>query len=106
MDVGGERHQRIAAIEARQHVRQEFGDGAFDDGDRDMAATEAAELLELGASPAIVLLPAAHALDQDLARRGKAEATRQALEERRAELVLELQDLSVDRRWRDVEPVR
>src|SRR5262249_43982100 len=69
------------------------------------AAAQAAQLLELGAGAAEILLPAAHALDQDLAGGGEAQAARQALEERRAELVLEFQDLAVDRRGRDVEAI-
>src|SRR5258707_7197403 len=105
MDIDGKGHERIGAIEARQHIGEELGDGALDHRDRDMAAPEAAQLLELRAGTAIILLPSAHALDEDLAGRSEAQPARQALEEWRAEFILELQDLAVDCGRGDVEAV-
>ena len=85
--------------QARDHRAAE----AFHQADGGMAAHRAAQFRQALQRPRMVVLPALDIGDQDAAGFGEAEPARQALEQVRAVLGLELEDLAVHRGGRHVE---
>ena len=84
----------------------EIGLDRLGTGDGDMAAPEAGEVGHLAAHPVKVGDLGADVLDQKFAGRVEAHAARQALEDRRAEFLLEPLDPPVERRRGDVHVFR
>ena len=74
--------------------------------DGDLTAPQALERLDAGAHPLVILQGLADMADQHLARGRQPQAARQALEDRRSDLLLEHEDLPIDRRRRHVEAAR
>ena len=87
-------------------LRQEADEQRFERHDADLAAHRVADAGDFRPRALELLLRVAHVAQQHLARRGQAHAVAAALEERHAHLVLEPQDLPVDRGGGDVERVR
>ena len=107
--VGGQQRefdQRIALLIAGDGARHEVVGKAFGGGDADQPALAAAQPQHLVAQRDAFAFPAADIAEQRLARRGGADAARHADEQLHVELFLELQQLPVDRRRRDVQRFR
>jgi hypothetical protein len=93
-------------VEARQNIRQQAGNDALDDPEIDFAAPQAAQVVNSRAGAIEITENAMTVPRQHLASGGELNPGLGALEQHRVDLVLELRDLSADRRWRDVQPVR
>ena len=96
----------MARAELGDLARQEVERQRLAAGDAHGAAAQALEVLDLRlhALDAAVLL--AQVVDENLAGGGEPHAARPALEQRRAELLLQVHDAAVHRRCRDIEVIR
>ena len=101
-----QRHQRLALAHVAHQARHDRAREAFHQAEGGVAAHHAAELADMLHQLGMVVLPALDFRRHHLAGRGEPHATRQALEQRRAVLRLQVQDLPVHRRRREVEPRR
>ncbi|EGD07720.1 hypothetical protein XVE_4076, partial [Xanthomonas vesicatoria ATCC 35937] len=99
-DAGVFLHQR--GHRRRHHT---FAEGV-DHGDLHMPPAQPLELVEALQRARIGLLPAAHIHQQQLAGGGQPQPAGQALEQLRAQFLLDLEDLPVDRRGRHVQHLR
>lgn len=99
------RDTRLGGVELRQHAGQEIGDATLRPGDGDGLA-----MTVVAANPAQgnVGVPQGTlgVLGENAAGVGQQQPMRGALEQARVELVLEVDDLAVDGRGRDVQPAR
>ena len=83
--------------------RQRPGREPVHGGDRHLAAGETLERLDMRLDPLMALQGLADMGDQHFAGRGEPQPPRHPLEDRRAELVFQRQDLPVDRRRGNIE---
>ena len=98
-----ERHERMALAELGDLARQEIERERLAAGDAHGAAPQALEVLDLRVHALDVAVLLAQVVDEHLAGGGEPHAARPALEQRGAELLLQVHDPAVDRRGRDVE---
>jgi hypothetical protein len=95
----------MMTVKVRQDIRQQARDKSLDDPDADFAASEAAKVVDPGASAVKIAENAVALPGQDFASRSELNAAFGPFEKYRVEFVLELRDLPAHRRWRDVQPI-
>ncbi len=118
--VGGERRHRLLVVEhldvecdermqlaeladlARQEIERE----RLAAGDAHGAAAQSAQVFDLRLHAVDVVALLAQVMHEHFARGGEPHAARPALEQPRAEFVLQIHDAAVERRGRDVEVIR
>ncbi|MNT04108.1 hypothetical protein D3C72_1386730 [compost metagenome] len=96
----------VAPVHLRQHGGHQVGIEPFHGRHAERAAPHAAQQLQLGGQALLVLQHGNHVAREHLAGRGQAQAGSHALEQRAADLFLELQQLAVDGRRGHVQPPR
>ena len=99
-----DRDARITLTQLFQHAGQQIGGDAGYRGDLPWPVRSVAR--QFGAHTLGVLQYDDDVAGEDLASGGQAQAAGQSLEQRRADLVFELENLPVDRRGGNVEPAR
>ena len=100
-----ELHAGIALLIARDGFRDQVVGRGFRARDPHRAAHQAAQLLDLRDGGGEIGQAAPDGRDQDLAGRGQAHAARQPLEQRRAKLLLDIQDAAIERGRCDAQPI-
>ena len=103
--LDGEGDLRMAASEFGDRARQEFERKRLAAGDAHGAAAQTLEILDLRFHALDVAALLAQVMNEHLAGGGQANAARPALEQLRAEFILQVRDAAVHRRRRDVELV-
>ena len=98
--------RRIAADHSLEHGRQKLGVQALDGDDANLAATQATQRIEFVSQALLILEHVDHMPGEQFARGGEAKTLRTAIEQRRAELALQCQQLPVDRRRGHMQPAR
>ena len=86
----------VAPVHLREHGWHQVGVQAFHGGHADRAAAHATQQLQLGAEAVLVLQHRDHMARKNFAGGREPQARAQALEQRAADFVLELQQLAVD----------
>jgi len=93
----------IAADEFRQQRQQKVGDHTFDGVYGYMAATQVAQIVDVAADALDLAQCTPRPSGNDLARYCETKATGMALEQRDAQFVLEIGDVTTEGRGRDIE---
>lgn len=97
---------RVAFAHRLEHAGQQVAGHRFDGGDLHMAGAQALQRVQFGTHALHVLQDHGDVAREDLPGSGQAQAAGQAVEQRRADLVLQLEDLPVHRRRGDVQAPR
>ena len=105
-DLDVECDQRVPLAELADLARQEIERQRLAAGDAHGAAAQSFQVLDLRLHALDVAALLAQIMDEHLARGGEPHAARPALEQRRAEFVLQIHDAAIHRRGRDVELIR
>ena len=93
-------------MELGEHDRQEVAGNTILTGDGDMPATKSAQIVDLGDGAVEVALEPENVAIEDFAGGGQPDALGKALEQLALQLILELEDLAVDGRRRNVQRFR
>ncbi len=96
-------HRRMLPVEGHDPIGQELDRQTVQAGDADPAGLLTFQVAQLALHDVEVVQRVARMGQHDLAGAGQSQSVGQALEQRRAELFFQLQDLAADRRGRDMQ---
>ena len=99
-------YRRMGDDESGHRFREEVHRQAVQGGDGHLTADDAAQVVDVAAQPGEVVQGSLRMAQHEPPGVGQPHAVRAPFEQRRAEMVLELQDLPVDGRRGDVQPFR